>query len=146
MTDAAARDLVYLGHMLEAIAKIRRFVGRKRRAGFLADPLLQDAVMRNIEIIGEAGGRVSREFSSLHVFIPWRDIAGMRHRLIHGYMQVNLGTVWQVVERDLPALEKSLAALQQKSAAPTARKGAGRDRRPRRRSRSLARSRRGPRK
>lgn len=122
MTDAAARDLVYLGHMLDAIAKVRRFVGRKRRAGFLADPLVQDAVMRNIEIIGEAAGRVSREFSLENASIPWREIAGMRHRLIHGYMQVNLDTVWQVVERDLPALQKSLAALQRKSAAATPRK------------------------
>ncbi len=131
--------------MLEAIAKIRRFVGRKRRTGFLADPLLQDAVMRNIEIIGEAAGRVSREFAAHHPSIPWRDIAGMRHRLIHGYMQVNLGTVWQVVERDLPALERGLVSPHRKSAPATAGKSAGRGRRPRRRPKTLGRSRSGSR-
>ena len=97
--------------MLEAIARIRRYVGRKGRAAFLASPLLQDAVIRNIEIIGEAAGRVSREFAARHAVIPWRDIAGMRHRLIHGYLKVNLETVWQAVRRDLPALEQDLRAI-----------------------------------
>jgi uncharacterized protein with HEPN domain len=97
--------------MLEAIARIRRYVGRKGRAAFLASPLLQDAVIRNIEILGEAAGRVSREFAARHDSIPWQDIAGMRHRLIHGYLKVNLETVWQVVKRDAPALELDLRAI-----------------------------------
>lgn len=97
--------------MLEAIARIRRYVGRKGRTAFLASPLLQDAVIRNVEIIGEAAGRVSREFAARHASVPWRDIAGMRHRLIHGYLKVNLDTVWQAVKRDLPALEKDLLAI-----------------------------------
>jgi uncharacterized protein with HEPN domain len=97
--------------MLEAIARIRRYVGRKRRAGFLRDALLQDAVIRNIEIIGEAASRLSPEFAARHADVPWRDIVGMRHRLIHGYLKVNLEMVWQVVERDLPALAPKLRAL-----------------------------------
>jgi uncharacterized protein with HEPN domain len=56
MTEPASRDTAYLEHMLEAIERIRRYVGRKRRAGFLASTLLQDAVIRNIEIVGEAAG------------------------------------------------------------------------------------------
>ena len=111
MTDAEARDPAYLEHMLEAIARIQRYVGRKRRAGFLRDALLQDAVIRNIEIIGEAASRLSPEFAARHAEIPWRDIVGMRHRLIHGYLKVNLDTVWEVVERDLPALVPRLRAL-----------------------------------
>ena len=109
MTEARSRDLSYLEHMLEAIARIQRYVGRKRRAGFLGDALLQDAVIRNIEIVGEAAGRVSPEFAAQHAEIPWRDIVGMRHRLIHGYLKVNLETVWEVVERDLPAWCRSCA-------------------------------------
>lgn len=97
--------------MLEAIARIRRYVGRRRRAGFLDDTLLQDAVIRNIEIIGEAASRLSPEFAARHAGIPWRDIVGMRHRLIHGYLKVNLDTVWEVIERDLPALAPRLDAL-----------------------------------
>ena len=97
--------------MLEAIERIQRYVGRKRRAGFLGDALLQDAVIRNIEIVGEAAGRVSPAFAAPHAEIPWRDIVGMRHRLIHGYLKVNLETVWEVVEHDLPALAPKLRAI-----------------------------------
>jgi uncharacterized protein with HEPN domain len=97
--------------MLEAIERIRRYVGRKRRAGFLGDPLLQDAVIRNIEILGEAASRLSPEFAARHPEIPWREIVGMRYRLIHGYLKVNLETVWEVVDRDLPALAPALRAL-----------------------------------
>lgn len=111
MTDRASHDGTYLEHMLEAIARIRRYVGRTRRAGFLRDALLQDAVIRNIEIVGEAASRVSAEFTGRATAIPWREIVGMRHRLIHGYLQVNLDTVWEVIERDLPALERDLRSL-----------------------------------
>lgn len=111
MTDPQSRDRTYVAHMLGAIARIRHYVGRTRRSGFLRNALLQDAVIRNIEIVGEAAGRVSAEFAAANAGIPWREIVGMRHRLIHGYLEVNLGTVWEVVERDLPALEASLLAL-----------------------------------
>jgi len=107
--------------MLEAIARIRRYVGRTRRTGFLRNPLLQDAVIRNIEIVGEAAGRVSAELAARTPAIPWREIVGMRHRLIHGYLQVNLDTVWEVIERDLPALEGSLRALVEPRAPPAGR-------------------------
>lgn len=111
MTAIAPRDLTYIGHMLDSIARIRQFVGRKRRAGFLGSRLVQDAVIRNVEIIGEAAGQLSPELIAGHGSIPWRKIIGMRHRLIHGYVQVDLQTVWDVVARDLPALEKKLLAL-----------------------------------
>jgi uncharacterized protein with HEPN domain len=111
VTEPDSRDPAYVEHMLEAIARIERYVGRKRRAGFLGDALLQDAVIRNIEIIGEAASRLSSEFSAQHTEIPWREIVGMRHRLIHGYLKVNIDSVWAVVERDLPALAPRLSAL-----------------------------------
>lgn len=121
MTEPQSRDRTYLGHMLGAIARIREYVGRTRRAGFLRNALLQDAVIRNIEIVGEAAGRVSAEFTAANAAIPWREIVGMRHRLIHGYLEVNLDTVWEVVERDLPALEASLRALVEPSPPATKR-------------------------
>jgi uncharacterized protein with HEPN domain len=109
--DRPPGDALYLESMREAMARIRRYVGRKRRAAFLADPQLQDALIRNLEVIGEAAGRVSRDLASHHPGIPWRDIAGMRHRLIHGYLKVNLDTVWQAVARDLPRLARQLDRL-----------------------------------
>ena len=111
MKDLPPGDALYLESMREAMARIRRYVGRKRRRAFLADPLLQDALIRNLEVIGEAAGRVSRDLAAQHPGIAWRDIAGMRHRLIHGYLKVNLETVWQAVERDLPRLAKRLDRL-----------------------------------
>ena len=121
MKTLPAGDAVYLESMREAMARVRRYVGRKRRAAFFADPLLQDALIRNLEVIGEAAGRISRELAAQHPGIPWRDIAGMRHRLIHGYLKVNLDTVWQAVERDLPRLERRLERLLP-ATAPAARK------------------------
>ena len=132
MKESPAADRVYLESMVDAIWRIRRYVGRRRRAGFLADPLLQDAVMRNIEVIGEAAGRVSREFASRHPGVPWGDIAGMRHRLIHGYLSVNLNTVWLVVERDLGPLKKQLDALVPGKVVPARARRKPRSRRPRR--------------
>lgn len=124
MIDAPSRDHTYLVHMLAAIERIRRYVGRKGRATFLRNALLQDAVIRNIEIVGEAAGRVSTETTSRTPEVPWREIVGMRHRLIHGYLEVNLNTVWQVVARDLPALERTLRALVERSPPPTVKRTA----------------------
>jgi uncharacterized protein with HEPN domain len=97
--------------MLAAIERVRRYIGRKARATFLRNALLQDAVIRNIEIVGEAAGRVSIDTTTRTPEIPWREIVGMRHRLIHGYLEVNLEIVWQVAQRDLPGLERKLRVL-----------------------------------
>ncbi|QBQ53269.1 DUF86 domain-containing protein [Nitrosococcus wardiae] len=105
------RNTDYLRHILQAINRIKRYAKDKGKIGFLQDEMMQDAIIRNIEIIGEAASRISSEFSTKHDAIPWRDIAGMRHRLIHGYFKVNLNTVWKVVEKDLPELEDQVHAL-----------------------------------
>lgn len=105
------RDAEYLHHILEAIRRIRAYTSGKDKHVFLTELLLQDAVIRNIEIIGEAANRLSAEFVRSHMTVPWPDIAGMRHRLIHGYMTVNLQIVWNVVERELPNLEKQIKEI-----------------------------------
>jgi uncharacterized protein with HEPN domain len=79
-------------------------------------------VIRNIEIVGEAAGRVSTETTTRTPEIPWREIVGMRHRLIHGYLEVNLDTVWQVVERDLPALGRNLRAVVEPALRPAVKR------------------------
>ena len=105
------RDLDYLQHILDAIARIEEYINDQSEEGFLADGMLQDAVIRNIEIIGEAANRLSKSFVERHNVLPWVDIAGMRHRLIHGYFNVNLETVWRVIEKDLPELKGQIDAL-----------------------------------
>jgi uncharacterized protein with HEPN domain len=88
-----------------------RFVTDLDEAAFMASRLHQHAVIRALEIIGEAAGKVSQDFRTGHPEIPWRDIRGMRHRLIHGYSEVELDIVWGVVRDRLPGLIVSLRAL-----------------------------------
>jgi uncharacterized protein with HEPN domain len=78
---------------------------------FSASRLHQNAVIRSLEVIGEAAGKVSPTFRDDHPEIPWRDITAMRHRLIHGYADVRLAVVWEVLRNHLPGLIAALAPL-----------------------------------
>lgn len=111
---ASLRVPDYLGHMLQAIERIRRYVGDEDRAGFLQDEKTQDAVIRNIEIIGEAArnvGRADPAFAAEHSEIPWPVIYAMRNRISHGYFAVDLDLVWQTVQMDLPSMEQQIHDL-----------------------------------
>lgn len=101
---------VYLAHILEACQKIGRFTA-EGRARFMDDVMIQDAVIRNLEIIGEAAKRLDDGYRADHPEIPWRALAGLRDVLIHQYEGVDLEKVWAVVERDLPGLERALVGL-----------------------------------
>ena len=101
---------VYLAHILECILKIERFT-QVGRVVFLRDELVQDAVLRNFEVIGEAAKRLDDTYRADHPQIPWRAIAGLRDVLIHKYEGVNLEQVWNIVEKDLPGLKKSIEVL-----------------------------------
>ena len=104
------RDRLYLRHILEAIAAIEEFT-QADRAGFLADRKTQSAVIRQLEIIGEAVKRLSPELTAVETAVPWRLIAGARDRLIHGYFKVDLDAVWAMVEKDLPALRSNVERI-----------------------------------
>lgn len=104
------RDRLFLAHIVEAIQRIERFTADGRSA-FLADEKTQSAVMRQLEIIGEAAKRVSDPVKHAHVDVPWREIAATRDRLIHGYFSVKLEIVWNVVERDLVGLKRRVTEL-----------------------------------
>lgn len=78
------------------------------KEGFLRDRKTTDAVLRNLEVIGEAAKRLSEDFRSRYPDVPWRLIAGMRDKIIHDYGRVDLEAVWTVVETHLPALRKVL--------------------------------------
>jgi uncharacterized protein with HEPN domain len=101
---------VYLAHIMECIQKIERFTqGGKER--FLEDELIQDAVLRNFEVIWEAAKRLDEAYRATHTEIPWRAIAGLRDVLIHQYEEVDRNKVWAIVEKDLPGLKQSIASL-----------------------------------
>ncbi|MGQ9532535.1 MAG: HepT-like ribonuclease domain-containing protein [Desulfotomaculales bacterium] len=104
-------DTVYLRHMLDAIARIQNYLGDTDRVAFDANLLLQDGVIRQLEIIGEAAKRVSARLRQQHPDIPWRSMAGMRDKLIHEYFGVDLDAVWKTVQEDLPSLQSRILAI-----------------------------------
>jgi uncharacterized protein with HEPN domain len=100
-------DRLYLEHIRDAIAKVRTYTAGGRDA-FLRESLIQDGVIRNFEIVGEASKQLGDGVKGKHPEIPWSDIARFRDFLIHHYMGVNLKRVWGVVETHLPALQKAV--------------------------------------
>ena len=114
-SPAVTKDVrVYLAHIVESIDKIERFTvdGKVR---FLQDPMVHDAVVRDLEIIGEAAKRIDGVYRTAHPDVPWRALAGLRDVLIHQYEGVDLERVWTVVERDLPRVRLAIGSLLSRS-------------------------------
>jgi len=103
-------DRIYLLHIRDALERIASY-SAGGRSEFLADPKTQDAILRNLEIVGEAAKRVSHETRLRAPGLPWKAIAGMRDKLTHHYFGVDLELVWLVVEREVPALRTEIARL-----------------------------------
>ncbi|NOX63794.1 MAG: DUF86 domain-containing protein [Chloroflexi bacterium] len=103
-------DSERLRDMLDAIEKIESHVGEDRTA-FEEDELLQVWVIYHLQIIGEAASRLSDEVWERHPEIPWKQIVGMRHILVHHYFGIDLELVWQVVENDLPDLKLKIKRI-----------------------------------
>jgi uncharacterized protein with HEPN domain len=104
-------DHVRLQHMLDAAREAVSFSVGRSRADLNVDRMLVLSLVKCLEIIGEAANMVSAVYRDDHPEIPWLDIIGMRHRLIHSYYDVNLDIVWRTVADDLPPLIASLEAL-----------------------------------
>lgn len=109
--DPQGPEAALLLDMALAVRDAPGFVADMDEAAFTASRLHQNAVIRSIEVIGEAAGKISPQFRAAHPEIPWREITGMRHRLIHGYAEVRLDIVWAVVHGSLPLLLDKLAPL-----------------------------------
>jgi len=104
-------DLVYAGHMLETARSIVAKIQGVDRTEFDADENLRLAVTHLIQIIGEAAARVANDFRSAHSEIPWREIVGMRQKIVHDYVHVNYDIVWDVATTQLPTLIAQLEVI-----------------------------------
>lgn len=103
----------YLEHIIEAIERIQRYTANLTEQAFLNDELIQDAVVRNIEVIGVAAKNIQMvdpSFASTHSEIPWQVMYAMRNRLSHGYDTIDYEIVWNLIQNDLPNLHRLVKA------------------------------------
>lgn len=103
-------DRVYLTHILESIENIEEFI-ESGQEEFYRSKLINHAVIRNLEIIGEATKKISQEFRNKNDNIPWREMAGLRDVLIHDYFGIDLRIVWNVVVIELPKIKIKIKEL-----------------------------------
>ena len=102
------KDLPRLKHMLDSTEAILSFVKGKRRSSLDRDRLLLSAVLREFEIIGEAASRITEKTKKQFPHVPWKELIGMRNRLIHAYFDVDHDIVWKTIREYLPSFQKQL--------------------------------------
>ena len=114
MTSGKQRLGDYLQHIVEAIERVQRYTEDADEVRFIGDEMMQDAVIRNLEVIGEASRNIEREhpgFAAAHPELPLSFAYEMRNVLSHGYFKVDLGIVWKTIERELPVLLQQVKVI-----------------------------------
>jgi len=104
-------DLAYIEHIFDCIRKIKEYTSNLSKNEFVTNELVQDAVIRNIEIIGEATKKVSNDLKRAHNEIPWKEMAGMRDKLVHDYMGVDIDVVWKTIKTDIHMLDEMIREI-----------------------------------
>ena len=104
-------DLVYIQDIIESIEIIEHHIGETSLYDFDQNILIQDAIIRRFEVIGEAASHISEKFKSKHDNIEWRLMSDMRNKLIHEYFGVSINTIYNTIKQDLPALKMKMQAL-----------------------------------
>ncbi|MCK4905602.1 DUF86 domain-containing protein [bacterium] len=107
-------ELVYLKHILDAISEIEEYIENVNHEKFLATRIIQNAVIRQFEIIGEATRRLSEELRQKYKVLPWKEMAGMRDKLIHDYFGVDLEAVWDTATKDIRVLKDEIKNILEK--------------------------------
>jgi len=108
------RDRLRLRHILDAAERIEEYLKGADQAAFLSNRMLQDAVIRNLEVIGEACANLSAGVTGANTDIPWNKASGIRNRLVHGYFDVDLKVVWRTARDSLPAFARQISSLLQR--------------------------------
>jgi uncharacterized protein with HEPN domain len=109
MSSRSSRLLV--DDMWEAVCKIQRYTAGMSHSAFVGDEMATDAVIRNLEVIGEAANRLPEAFKKDHASVEWHKIVGLRHRIVHEYFGVDLDIVWRILEDDLPLFRQELESI-----------------------------------
>lgn len=104
----AVRDKERLLHMLEAIGNIKEFTCEIQRKQLFSDKMRYFAVVKNVEIIGEAANMLTLEFRATHTELPWRAITGMRNVIVHDYINIHEDLLWDTIQNDIPFLEEQI--------------------------------------
>ncbi len=102
---------IFIGHILDSIEDIEKYTHHTSKEKFIQMKMMQDAIIRRIEIIGEAVKNIPLTFRKDYPHIPWQDMAGMRDILIHEYFGININIVWKTVQKDIPKLKKEIEEL-----------------------------------
>jgi uncharacterized protein with HEPN domain len=110
-------DRLYLIHMRECGDRIEQYVSGGRDI-FMHSTLIQDAVLRNLQTLGQSAGRLSEALRAAHPEVNWRGIIGLRNILVHDYLGINLIRIWEIVEHDVPELRQKVEELMQELEAP----------------------------
>lgn len=104
-------SVVLITHILNCINSLEKYSKGLEKNEFLNNEEKQDAIIRKLEIIGEAVTNLEHDFKERYPYIPWQDIADMRNKLIHEYFSVDLELIWEVLQKDLPELKKNILAF-----------------------------------
>lgn len=102
------KDKERLNHIISAIDRVKRYIAGKSYEDFVADDMMYYAVVKNIEIIGEAANMLTQDFIENHPETPWKMVKGMRNYIVHEYFQIDDEVVWGVVTEDLPVLRQQI--------------------------------------
>ncbi|MCR4307422.1 MAG: DUF86 domain-containing protein [Candidatus Berkelbacteria bacterium] len=101
----------FIYEISQAIIQVELYLAQANIEEFMQDRKLKDAVIYRLTVIGEASAQITKDYISEHPNIPWKDIVGMRHKLIHDYSEVDLDVVWKVAKEDLPTLKNKIQKL-----------------------------------
>ncbi len=104
-------DTVYLRHIIDSCERIEHYMEGIPKDKFFETELLQDAVIRQLEIIGEAACNLSDDLRLSNPQVPWRQMVGLRNRVIHAYFEVNPQIIWEITKGDLPALKQEIKQI-----------------------------------